>query len=72
MAQQVKGVPAVKVSVYKLEQGELAVLVQASPGKGRAPVLLQGITAENIVEKTLPVVVAMRKQKGEQIVLLTT
>lgn len=52
-----------KVSVYRLDGGGLSVLVQASVGKGRAPVLLQGITPENVVEKVLPVVAAFRGPK---------
>lgn len=53
-----------RVSVYKRESGVLDVLVEASVGKGRSPRLLEGVTAENVVEKVLPVVVAMRRPRG--------
>lgn len=52
-----------KVSVYKAEDGSMSVLVQASPGKGRPPVVLMGITPENVVAETLPVVEGMRRPK---------
>lgn len=52
-----------KVSVYPIEEGGFKVLVQASPGSGLAPVLVQGVTQENIKGKVLPVVAAMRRPK---------
>lgn len=53
-----------KVSVYKGEGGVMDVLVEASIGKGRPPLLIQGITQENVIDKVLPVVNAMRRPKG--------
>lgn len=47
----------------------MSVLVQSSPGKGRAPVLLQQVTAENVVASVLPVVEQLRRPKGEWIEL---
>lgn len=58
-----------KVSVYKDAKGELSALIQASPGKGRPPMLLRGITLENVKSRVLPVVEAMRKPKGIQTTL---
>ena len=52
-----------KVTVYATLEGEMSALVEASPGKGRAPVLLQGITPANVVESVKPVVEAMRRPK---------
>lgn len=52
-----------RVHVYKAIDGELSVLVQPSPGKGRPPVLLAGITSENVVEQVLPIVQELRKPK---------
>ncbi len=52
-----------RVSVYREDDGELSVLVQGSVGMGKVPVLLKGITAENIVERTSAVVVEMRRPK---------
>lgn len=54
-----------KVSVYKNEDGTMSVLVQASPGKGRSPVLLSGVTPENVVQMVRQVVDGMRLPKGE-------
>lgn len=59
-----------KVSVYKGLEGAMSVLVQASPGAGRTPVVIEGITRENIQEKVLPVVVAMRLPKPLQQLIL--
>lgn len=58
-----------KVSVYKLEGGGMSVMVESSPGKGRAPVLLQDITPENIAAKVLPVIQQLRRPKGAQLEL---
>lgn len=52
-----------KVSVYKEEGGTLALLVQASPGKGRVPVLVQGVVLEDVKATTLPLIEAMRAPK---------
>lgn len=54
----------VKVSIYKAQEGEMAILVEASPGRGRAPVVLSGVTRENLTEKLEPVTEAMRRPKG--------
>lgn len=59
-----------RVSVYKLEDGGLAVLVQSSPGKGRPPVMIGGVTLGNLTAKVLPVVKQLRKPKGEQTTFL--
>lgn len=56
-----------KVSVYKLETGGLTVLVQSSPGKGRAPVLLSDVTLENIKGRVLPLVEELRGPKQPQV-----
>ena len=53
-----------RVYVYLLEDGVMAAMVQASPGKGRAPVMVQAVTCENVVEKLLPVVAQMRLPRG--------
>ncbi len=56
-----------RVRIYKLEDGRLDALVEASVGKGRAPVLLQGITPENVVAEVGPVIEAMRRPKGAEL-----
>lgn len=58
---------AMKVSVYVDEKGRLDVLVQASPGKGRSPVIVSDVTLENIVGMVGPIVTQMRRPKGEKI-----
>lgn len=58
-----------KVSVYKLEDGGVSVLVQASPGKGRSPVMVDGVTKANIREKVLPVITQLRAPRATQLVL---
>lgn len=49
-----------RVHVYKDDKGNLSALIEPSPGRGRAPVLLQGITEENVVREVLPVVEGLR------------
>lgn len=49
-----------RVHVYKDDKGDLSAFVEPSPGKGRPPVLLQGITEENVVRRVLPAVEEMR------------
>jgi hypothetical protein len=52
--------------VYLHDNGEMSVLVEASLGKGRAPVILQQVTAENVVARVLPLVKQMARPKAEQ------
>ena len=52
-----------KVSVYALEDGRMDVLVQATPGKGRAPVVVQDVTPEDVVTRVGKVVTEMRRPK---------
>jgi hypothetical protein len=52
-----------RVHIYKDDAGKLSAFVEPSPGKGKAPLLLVGITPENVVEQVLPAVVAMRRPK---------
>lgn len=52
-----------RVHIYKAADDTLSVFVQPSPGKGRPPVLLAGITSENVVQEVLPVVQELRKPK---------
>jgi len=56
-----------KVSVYKMDKGKMAVLVESSPGKGRAPVMVPDITVGNVVERTLPIVTQLRRPKGAEL-----
>lgn len=55
-----------RVRVYVLEEGEMDVLVEASPGKGRSPILLKGITPENVVDQVGPVIEDMRRSREVQ------
>lgn len=56
-----------KVSVYRSEEGNLSVLVQASPGKGLAPVVLSDVTSDNVKERVKAAVDAMRGPKAEKL-----
>lgn len=49
-----------KVSVYKETDGALAVLVQASPGSGRIPLVLPGLTKGTLKAAVLQAVKDMR------------
>lgn len=52
-----------KVSVYKDLGSGMSILVQASIGKGLAPVMIPGITRGNLAAKLLPVLDGMRRGK---------
>lgn len=52
-----------RVHVYKHNDGGMSVLIEPSAGKGRPPVVLQGITAANVRERVLPELVAARAPK---------
>lgn len=52
-----------RVRVYKDPDGNLTALVTASPGHGKPPVVVGGITAENVVDKITPVLEALRGRK---------
>lgn len=56
-----------RVHVYKHDDGDMSVLLEPSPGKGRPPVVLQGITSENVREKVLPQLAAMRAPKEPRV-----
>lgn len=49
-----------RVHVYKHDEGRMVAVIEPTPGKGRPPVLVPGITTENVREKVLPEIVAMR------------
>lgn len=53
-----------RILIYLLEDKELAALVTASTGKALAPVLLRGITLENLADEVLPVVTKMREPRA--------
>lgn len=54
-----------RVWIHKLLDDTLSVLVQPSPGSRMSPVMIQGVTAENVVAQTLPVIEGMRR-RGKQ------
>ena len=49
-----------KVLVYVGVDGPAQVLLLASPGRGKGPVILDGVTPENVIEKVLPAIELMR------------
>lgn len=52
-----------RVHIYKMGPEVADVMVESSPGKGRAPVVVRHISPENVVGKVGPIIVAMRKPK---------
>lgn len=54
-----------KVSVYRLPEGRVDVMVEASPGNGKAPVVLQDVKADDFTSKVLPVVEAQRGRRQD-------
>lgn len=56
-----------RVSVYRLPEGKMSVLVEASTGRGLSPVMVEGVTSENVVHKVLPLVTQMRRPKTVEV-----
>ena len=56
-----------RVRVYKTDEGELIALITPSPGKGKPPVLIRGITSTNVIDKVLPEVLAMRAPRSPRL-----
>lgn len=52
-----------KISIYKLPEGRLDVLVEAAPGHGKPPVVLVRVTKENLAERLAPVLDAQRGRR---------
>ena len=52
-----------KVSVYKLPDGRIDIMVEAAVGHGKPPVVLQGITKETLASRLAPVLAG---QKGRR------
>lgn len=52
-----------KVSIYPIAGGTVDVLVQATPGKGLSPVVLLGLTRENLKTEVGKIVADMRRPK---------
>lgn len=58
-----------RVSVYLVVDEDYQVLVESTPGKGRAPVLIQGVTRQNVVDRVRPVIDQLRRPRGEPVEL---
>ena len=56
-----------KVSVYRLPGGRIDIMVEASQGNSKSPVVLQGITKQNLHERVGPAVEA-QKGRAERLV----
>lgn len=52
-----------KVSVYLMEEGKMAVLVEAALGKGLSPLMIRDITPENVLEKVGPAIETYRRSR---------
>lgn len=55
-----------KVSIYKLPEGRIDIMVEAATGHGKAPVVLQGITKSTLAERIAPVLVAQQGRRKER------
>lgn len=53
-----------KVMIYKEFEGKMAVLVIASPGKGRPPVVLKDLAPGDVKGAVGPVITEMRRPRG--------
>lgn len=52
-----------KVSIYRLPDGTMDLMVEASPGSGKGPVLARGITQENVKGVALPLINSQRGRR---------
>lgn len=53
-----------KVSIYKLPDNRIDLMVEAAPGNGKAPVVLQRIVKDGLADQLMPVLLA---QKGRRL-----
>lgn len=56
-----------KVSVYKLPDGRMDVMVEASQGSGKSPVVIRGVTRGSLVGRVLPVIEAQRGRPKKEL-----
>ncbi|MCK4960794.1 MAG: hypothetical protein KAT00_15380 [Planctomycetes bacterium] len=52
-----------RVHIYKPEDGEFTILLEPAVGRGLHPVLVHGVTTENVKEQVGPLVDKMRGGK---------
>lgn len=52
-----------KVNIYKEPGGTFAIMVQASPGKGKPPVVVLGLAVRDVAGAVRPIVDEMRRPK---------
>lgn len=52
-----------RIHIYKHPDGTMSGFVEPSLGKGKPPVFVQTLTAENVVAEILPVVQEMRRPR---------
>lgn len=52
-----------KVSIFKLPDGRIDIMVEAAVGHGKPPVVLQDVTRETLRERLAPV---LATQKGRR------
>lgn len=53
-----------RMSIYKLPDGRIDVMVEAAPGHGKAPVVLQAVTRADFAARLDPVLAG---QKGRRV-----
>lgn len=56
-----------KVTVYKLPEGRIDIMVEAAPGHGKPPVLLSHVTKAELAERIGPVLDAQRGRRPEKL-----
>lgn len=56
-----------KVSVYKLPDGRIDIMVEAAPGHGKSPVLLRHVSKAELAERVGPVLDAQRGRRPEKL-----
>lgn len=54
-----------RVSVYKLSEGRVDVMVEAATGHGKAPVVLQDVDVARLPELLAPVLAAQKGRREE-------
>ena len=58
-----------RISVYKLDDGTMDVFLEPSVGARKSPVVLRGVTQENVVGAVLPLIRELRRSRPQPPVL---
>lgn len=55
-----------RISIYKDEEGELSVLVEAAVGHGKPPIVIPRVTKATLREQLLPVIDHQRGRRDDR------